>query len=366
MNKAKTWFACALIVTLQVSFASAKQILKATPEKIELGTFNTFQVKETLVTLKNTGRKTFLVDKIKADCACIRTKINTKEISPGDKAELKIAAMQRTEGKFSHNVLVIPKDRENYEPVRIQATGKVVQPVSANIGWVGKTPKTFNPEGPMRLGLVHRLSTKPVIYITAKNEHFKLRDSIIDVNSVRFELDDYRFEKLPATGQIETGDERKETLVLSLKPKQTLKIGIMRDFLRVKLADEVRLHIPIICRIVGNVYTAEQMINLGTLSHTEPKELLIHFTNDTKPWEDIKWAAKGYLSEAISISKQQSESTESCIKLTLSVDQSKLSGLPKDYLFCRIRFYQGEVADEDAVSVLVDGFNNLENMDAEL
>ncbi len=357
MNKTKTWFACALMVTLNISIVVAKQTLNATPEKVEFGTLNTFQVKEAIVTLENNGRETFLVDKIKADCSCIRTTISAKEISTGNKAELKIAAMQRTEGKFSHKVLVIPKDRENYKPLRIQATGKVVQPVSAKIGWMRKTPMVFNPEDPVSLGLVHHLSAKPVIYIMAKDKHLNLRDSIIDVNSTYFELDDYKFENLPTTDQTETGNERKETLVLRLKPKQTLKTGILRDFIRVKLADDVRLFIPIICRIVGDVYTAEQMINLGTLSDSVLKECSIYFTNDTRPWEDIKWTAKGYLSDAIAISRQQDKSVEPCIKLMLSIDQSKLTKLPKGYLFCRIQFYQNEPTDEDAVSILADGFN---------
>ncbi|MFB0524501.1 MAG: DUF1573 domain-containing protein [Phycisphaerae bacterium] len=357
MNKTKTWFACALIVTFYISIAGAKQVLKATPEKVEFCTFNTFQVKEAIVTLKNTDKKTFLIDKIKADCTCVRTRVATKEIAADKSTELKIAAMQRTEGKFSHNVLVIPKDRENHKPVRIQATGKVIQPVSAKIGWLGKTPKAFDPEGPMRLGLVHHLSAKPVIYITAKDEHFNLRDSAIDVNSLRFELDDYKFENITPTGQKDTDDDRKEMLVLRLKPKKTLKTGILREFIIVKLAEDVRLFMPIICRIVGDVYSTEQMINMGTLSDSALKECSIYFTNDTRPWEDIKWTAKGYLSDAIVISRQQAKSTGSCIRLTLSVDQSKLARLPKGYLFCRIQFYRNKPTNEDKVSVLVDGFN---------
>ena len=191
-------------------------------------------------------------------------------------------------------------------------------------------------------------------------------DSVPDVNSARFELFNSKFEKMSMTDRRWSGDNKKKRLVLTLKPKKTLETGVLRDFIKVKLADDIRLRIPIICRVIGDVYPAEQMINLGTISHSKPKELLIHFTNDTKPWKEIKWDAKGYLSEAISISKQQSEPTESCIKLTLGVNESKIRRVPKGYLFCRIRFYQGEVADEDAVSVLVDGFNNLENMDAEL
>lgn len=332
-------------------------MLKAFPEKVEFGTFNTFQIKETILTLKNTGRETFLVDKIKADCACIRTRLTTKEIAPGKTAELKIAAMQRTGGRFSHNVLIIPKDRERFEPIRIQATGNVVQPVSAKIGWIGKKPKVLNPNSPTRLGLVYKLSIKPVIYITAKDEHFNLRDSVPDVNSGRFDLHDYKFENLPVTNPANISSEKKESLVLTLKPKEVFKTGIMKELLRVKLTDDVELVVPIIFRIVGDVYPSEQMINLGTLSNSISKELTIFFTNGTNTWENIKWSAKGYLSKAIVIKEDRNKRTDSRIRLTLSVNQSKLSRIPKGYLFCRISFYQNEPTDDDVVSVLIDGFN---------
>ena len=357
MNNIKKWFICMLIVTLQISIAGAAQVLKAVPEKVNFGTFNTFQIKETIVTLKNTGRESFLVDKIKADCTCIRAMINTKEIAPGKKGELKIEAMQRTGGSFSHAVLIIPKNRERFESIIIQATGNVVQPVSAKIGWTGKKPKVLDPNGLMRLGSVHKLSAKPVIYITAKDEHIDLRDIVPDVNSARFELHDYKFQKLPVANPAKTGSKNKESLVLTLKPKEVFKNGITKELIRVKLTDDIRLVIPIIFRIVGDVYPAEEMTNLGTLSKSVSKELSIFFANDTKAWEDIKWSVKGYLSKAIVIKEDRDKRTDSCIRLTVSIDQSKLDDIPKGYLFCRVNFYQNEPTDNDVVSVLLDGFN---------
>ncbi len=332
-------------------------MLKAVPEKVKFGTFNTFQIKETIVTLKNTGRETFLVDKIKADCTCIRTRLATKEIAPGKTVELQVAAMQRIGGKFSHNILIIPKDRERFEPVRVQATGIVVQPVSAKIGWAGKKPKVLDPNGLMRLGTVHKLSAKPVIHITAKDKHFDLRDSVPDVNSARFELHDYKFEKLPVANPAKAGSGKKERLVLTLKPKEVFKTGITKELIRVKLTDDVELVVPIIFRIVGDVSPSEQMINLGTLSNSVSKELSIFFINDTKTWEDLKWSVTGYLSKAIVIKEDRNKRTDSCIRLTVSIDQSKLEDIPKGYLFCRMNFYQNEPTDDNVVSVLMDGFN---------
>ncbi|GAH22732.1 unnamed protein product, partial [marine sediment metagenome] len=112
-------------------------------------------IKETIIKLSNTGKETFLIDKIKADCSCIHTSISTKEIPPGKTVELRIAARERTGGKFSHDVLIIPKDTKRYEPLKIRATGNVIQPVSARIGWEGKKLTMFDPNRPVNLGLVH-------------------------------------------------------------------------------------------------------------------------------------------------------------------------------------------------------------------
>ena len=165
MNLSKISVLCMVILLLNSSFVDAAQVLSAVPEKVELGTFNTFQIQETIVKLRNTGKEAFLIDKIKANCACIRTSISSKEIPPGKTVELKIAARERTGGEFSHDVLIIPRDKERYEPLKIRAAGTVIQPVSARIGWEGKKITTFDPNGPVNLGLVHYLSAKPVINI---------------------------------------------------------------------------------------------------------------------------------------------------------------------------------------------------------
>ena len=131
MNRARTWVLYVTLLSLNLSAAGAVHVLRAVPERIELGTFNTFEIRETVVKVRNSGRESFLIDKIKADCACIRASISAQEIPPGGSVELKIAARERTEGKFAHDVLIVPKDMERYEPLKIRATGTVVQPVSA-------------------------------------------------------------------------------------------------------------------------------------------------------------------------------------------------------------------------------------------
>lgn len=357
MNNIKMWSACVLIIILQVSLLCAAQVLRAVPEKVEFGTFNTFQIKEITVKLKNTGRKTFLIDKIKANCACIRTSISANEIPPGKTVELKIAARERTGGKFSHDVLIIPKDKERYEPLKILATGTVVQPVSAMIGWEGKKIMEFDPNGPIDLGLVHKSSVRPVIFITADSNHSNLRETIPDVNSFYFELDDYKFEKLPVTGQNKTDEDRNETLVLRLKTKKTLKIGVLRELIKLKLEDDVRLFIPITCRIVGDAFAEEPIIHFGNLYDSESGKCIIHFIDDSKTWKDIKWEAKGYLSNAIVVRKEDGLFSYSPIRLMLDINKSTLNSLPVGYVFCRIKFFQDQSTDEDFVNILLDGFN---------
>ena len=356
MNK-KTRLTCILILLLNMSFACAAQLLRATPEKVELGNLNTFQVKEAIVKLENAGNETFLVDKIKADCACIRTSISKREILPGQAVELKIAAKERTGGKFSHDILIIPKDKEHQEPLKIQASGNAIQPVSAKIGWEGKEITTFDPNRPVDLGLVHHLSAKPVIHIIADDKHFNIREAILDVNSTFFELYKHTFEKLAASDHLHTSEQVGERLILLLKPKEKLKIGALRDGIRIKLADNVGVEIPISCRIVGDVYAKERIIHFGDFSDSTPKKFTIHSINDSKIWPDVKWNVSGYLSDAVVITKDDNESTNSFIGLTLAVNQSKLNSLPRGYVFCRIEFFQKQPTDNEVISILLDGFN---------
>jgi len=361
MNFSKVLALCVMILSLNSSFAGAAHVLKAVPKKVELGTFNTFQIKETIVKLSNTGKKTFLIDKIKADCACIRTSISTKEIPPGETVELKIAARERTGGKFSHDLLIIPADRESYEPLKIRATGTVIQPISAEIGWEGMKITMFDPNGPVNLGVVHYLSAKPVIHIIADSNHFNMRDAVPDVNSAIFELHSHKFEKFPAPEQIQTEGRQEESLTLLLKPKKKLKTGSLREVIRIKLADDVGLEIPISCLIVGDVYAKEKIIHFGNLSDSTPKKFTIYFTNNAEIWPEVKWNVSGYLSDAVVITEDKSGRTDSRIVLTLAIDQSKLNSLPKGYVFCRISFFQKQPTGDDVISILVDGFNEKQN-----
>ncbi len=358
MDNIKVWSTCMLILLFFVTFSYSAQVLKAVPEKIELGTFNTFQIKETTVKLRNTGRKTFQIDKIKADCACIRTSIGANEILPGKTVELKIAARERIGGKFSHDVLIIPKDKERYEPLKIPATGTVVQPVSAKIGLEGDEVMEFDPNEPVRLGFKHKISVvKPVVYIIGDEKYFNLRESAPDVNSMHFELQNYKIEKTTASDQKDSANPRKDVLILYLKSKKMLKIGTLRELLRIKLADNIGIEIPIILQIVGDAYSQEKIIHLGNLSDSTSKKFVIHFANNVKVWPVLKWDASGYLSDAIMVTEDGSERTNSSIGITLDADKLKLSNIPDGYVFCRVKFFQDQPTDEDVVNILIDGFN---------
>lgn len=356
MNHTRTCAVCAAIVSLHTSFAGAAQLLKAIPSKVDLGTFNAFQIKETIVKLKNTGRETFHIDKIKANCACIKTMIATKDIPPGKTVELKVAARERTGGKFSHDLLIIPRDTESYAPLKIQTVGKVIQPVFAKVGWEGKKLATFDPNRPLNLGLVHKLLAKPVIQIYANVKHFNLRKAVPDVNNALFELHHHKLERPSVSDQAQKVEQRRESLTLCLRPKKKLKIGMLTEILRIKLADEVGLEIPISCRIVGDVYATERSIHFGNLSDNTPKRFTIRFANNAGVWPELRWDIKGYLSSTIAIRREEIVRTDSQIRVILAVDQSRLASLPQGYVFCRVKFFQAGATDE-AVSLMVDGFN---------
>jgi hypothetical protein len=166
----------------------------------------------------------------------------------------------------------------------------------------------------------------------------------------------HKLEKLTASNKKPVKEQPKETLVLSLKPKAPLRTGVLRELLKIKLAETVALEIPIACRVVGDAYGLDRRIHMGGLSNSTPKKFTIHFVDSTKVWSDLQWDINGYLSNAIAIRKEEILRTDSHIEVKLDVDHSKLSSLPKGYVFCRIRFYQNGNPDE-TVDLLVDGFN---------
>ena len=354
MNRYKTWLKCILIVILlRSSVTNAKQTIKAVPEEVNLGTFNAFVIKETVVTLENTGKDTFVIDKIKADCACIRTSIDTKEIPAGKTTELKIAAMERTGGKFSQNVLITSKDTEKHEPLKIQVTGDILEPVSAQVGWLAKKMKRFDPNIPLELEPIHQLSAEPVIYITSNDKKLNFKTLVPDVNSSGFELKNYKIEKFSSADK----NQNMERMVLNLKPKDTLKIGEIRQGIKVELTDNVLLYIPLMSRIFGDVYINERRISFGPLANGENKEIEIHFVNNAKPWKNMKWEVNGSLSDTINVIINRSKCTDSCIVADLAVNKSTLRDVPKGYNFSRLNFFQDGSKENDVVSVLIDGFN---------
>jgi hypothetical protein len=283
--------------------------------------------------------------------------INTTEIPLGETAELKIAARERTGGNFSRDIMIIPQDIEHYKPLKITVTGNVIEPVQAEIGWENKEITKFNPKGPINLGLVHYLSAKPVINIIANSKDFNLSDTVPDVNSVVFKFNNYKFEPISATDNNSENNAPKQKLVLSLAPKIVLKAGSLRDIVRIRLKQNVGIEIPIECLVVRDVYTMERIIHFDNLTESKPKKFTIHFTNNAHVWPDVKWNVAGYLSDAIKITEEQNERTDSSITLTLAVDKFKPDSIPKGYVFCRISFFQKEPTDDEVVTLLVDGFN---------
>lgn len=342
---------------LQVSFSNAAETLKVEPEKVDFGKFSTFQIKETVVKLKNTGKEKIILDKIKPDCSCIQTSIDTNEILPGKTIELTVYARSTKGGILSHYILIIPKDKERYETLKIQITGTVIESISTEIGLTRNSIKNFKPDDMVDLGIVHQQSVKPIIYLYSNDKQFDLKDSVPDVNSLHFALESYQYEKISLPYPEKKNIINNKRLVLNLAPKAIVKTGNIKETVKIQLFKDILLYIRFSCLIVGDIYTNEQKISFGTLADCTDKEVLINFTNNTKVWDNIKWSIDGDLSSVIIANTEKDRNNDSTIIVKLSIDKSKINNLPKGYLFSRITFYQNETTKENAVYLLVDGFN---------
>jgi hypothetical protein len=337
---------------------AATQILSSVPDSVTLGTFNTFETRMSSIVIKNVGREAFEAASVKADCTCVRARLKDNEIAPNSQTSLQVFTMLRTEGEFSHDIMIIPKNKERHLPLRIQAKGRALEPVVSAIGWEGGVPSHHDPGRTMDMGVVHRLSAKPVIYVMPKNDRFDVRDAVIDVNSSNFELYDYRLMSPAGRANISSGREKNTPVLgLTLSPKRELGAGTLRDYVIVKLAPRVSVHVSLTCRVVGNVYADPERICLGDLSSSEPASLSVHFVGDYPRWKQVRWRASGPLSSALAIDELLSQPDTTTTSFRIAADPSKLCKLGKGYSFARLTLHENEPTENETVTVIVDGFN---------
>ncbi len=357
MNKTIIWIWSILIITFitvplfSISFFRPAYEIKAEPEEIDLGTFNACLIREATVTLNNTGRNAFVIDNIIADCGCIGITTKSDKILAGKKMDMIVEARQITKGKLSHEIVIVPKDKEHYKPIKISVSGNVIEPVSIEAGWFAHEVKKYDPNSRLELEPIQKLSAKLVISIISNNKSINFRNIIPDVNSSNYDLENYDVKN------IISGSQKAEKLTLTLKPKDSLKIGMMWENIKIGLANDISLYIPLVSRIVGEAYVIKNKVSFGLLSDGGNKEITIYFTNNEKPWQNVKWNIEGDLGGVIDVSMNKSQNTKNSITCDLTVKKNMLENVPKGYNFGRLNFYQNDPQDKDAVSVLIDGFN---------
>jgi hypothetical protein len=353
--------ACIVIVVglaSQAVNAAPRQMLKAAPEQVDLGTFNTFEEKQASAVITNTGSNTFVAASVKANCSCLRARLKDTEIPPGGKTTLEIAALLKADGEFSHDVLIVPKDQERYSPLRVQVKGRALELVVCALACPGKSPVPCDLSISTSLGTVHYKEVTPVLYLAARDNRFDLETAQIDVNSAQFELYDYRWARMSARVAASLhGTPGNRALLLTLRPKKTLTPQRLRDLVEIRIAEKVRLYVPWTCRIVGDVYAQEQRVSLGSLDSGPEKEIRIWFAKGHPRWDRVQWTDGGGLSQALRIEPAPVNPNEHGIRMTVEVDRSQLARLPAGYLFERLTFYENAPTDEEAVSILIDGFN---------
>ena len=341
------------VTYFSISLSLPEYEVNVSSTDVNLGTFNALLTKETVVTLENKGKDTFIINNIIVDCGCIDITVQSDKIPPKGKMDMIIGARQITLGKLSHEIVIIPKDEERYEPIKISVTGNVIEPVSVEAGWFGQNMKEYDPNNLLELDLVNKLSAKPVLSIGTNNKELKLNKIVPDINSSNFELEKYASAKLSNDNK----EQNIERMLLTLKPKDSIKIGLLRENIKVELTDDLSLYIPIKSRIVDEAYVIEQRISFDSLIDSTNKEIEINFADPSKPWKEMKWSVEGDLSDVIDVSINKSKSTDTSIVADLVVKKELLERVPKGYNFSRLYLYQNDLQDENTISLLIDGYN---------
>jgi hypothetical protein len=339
------------------SISAGAQDLKATPDSIAFGEFYAFENKTTSVVIKNVGKETFVVDSVKVDCSCVEAQLSKYEIPPDGETVLKVDILLGTEGAFSHNILILPEDKNRHAPLQIEVKGKTIQPLVWAVGSGGRSPTLLDSVKPLELGIVHR-KTELSVYIAAKMNRFNLKEAVITWESSFFELRDYRFIASSTAKDGPAGMNKSGPwLLLKFLPKQVTRVGGVRDTIRIGLAERVQLFVPITCRVVGDTYPAPQHITFPTIGASQPISTSVFFANGHPTWKQMKWVSSGPLSDALTIESGPVEPNATAIGVKVSIDAPKTTQLSKGYLFAHVTFYENDPTETDAVNVLVDGLN---------
>jgi hypothetical protein len=342
----------ALITTaFAAGSAPARPVLEPSQQDIDMGEFKVGVKRQRVVTIKNTTNMNVTIDRLVPSCTCLSPAVDNHVIPPGRSMNLRVAIERQYPGEFSYAVVVLPKDGQKNDPLKIRVHGEARSSVSAQVGWRRGVLQDVTYPNPVELGVRPRSSVFPIVRMTSL-EGLDLGNAVADVNSLHFGLDEVtpEFSICPDGETATTRCCRRVTL--ALRPKKPLKQGRLQDLFEITPCDGSKVYIPILWRMVGDVYLEEETIHLGQLAHASEHRLRISFTEKTRQWKAVPWEGAGLLYEAIVIRETGDTQTNS-IPLVLSVDQTKLSQLPPGYLFCRVRLYDDP--NDAGLTVFING-----------
>ena len=333
--------------------SAARATLQASEPDVDLGQFKVGQERHGLITISNAGRGDVALHEVLASCSCLRCSIDRDVVAPGRPANLKVVIERQYPGPFSYFVMVIPRDTNEVEPLKIPVRGEAVCSVSSEVGWRGGIVPSVTYPAATALGLRHQSSAQPVVTLTTLDGS-NLQDSIADVNSVHFCLDAVNHTLTSCRSDRKSADRQCNRLTMTLKPKHPLELGHLRDVLQINLRDGSKLYIPIVCRIVGDAYMEEDVIHLGRLADSPERILRVLFADKAKRWSAVHWEGSGLLSEALVVQDADPDGSGDR-RLVVTVDQAKAKQLPRGYLFSRMRLF-GD-SDDMGLTAFIDAFN---------
>lgn len=339
---------------------SPRQVLEPSNATIELGPFKVGQVKESHLSIINRTSEDIAIARVMSTCGCLRPEIEPDSIPAEGSATLQVIAVRQFPGKFTYSIVVIPKDADKYDPLKIDVKGEAQSSVSYQVGWTRGILRSPTSAGACDLGIRHQMSADLIVRLTPVDKLTDTRGFVVDANSLHFGLHDITDSSGGHLRQQRDNIGSAFPLTLLFRPKKPLAIGQLRDLLEISLRDGSKLYVPLACRIVGDVYVQQEIIHLGKLKSCPTKNLDILFAGNVARWSNVQWNETGLLQQCLDIRRVDSDQPRE-VRIILSVDSTKLSALPKGYLFCRLTLYQHQPTDPEAVTVLVDGFNSEES-----
>ena len=364
-------------------------------DEIDCGELNVGQEKYITFEVTNYENIPLVIDRLTACCGNPKPTISSMTIPVGGKAEFVQLVKRVKAGPFTITSRVFLKESDG-KTLSFRVKGEAKQPVLAAIGWAGESLKHIDyHKDSLRINQINRNGKDLVLCLSAKQNHFNLNEAIVSITSKYFSLDSsslgfdknennsskgspqglgekksYSNNSITITKQItkqlicQKGDVRKETCVnsisrlnLRLNANAPFPIGELSDKITVEFRDGTACYIPIVFRVVDDIYGESSSMAIGKipLSETVSRIFKIHFNNEVKPWTQVRWRAEGKLSEAIKVFPSEENNLENILSVIIEIRGERLSQSAKGFISSHIDFFENE-QDDNKVRLLMYGY----------